>query len=136
MAGAVGASLEVEATLAASRIVTSVAGEQAVVPILGTRALLRYRLDHHEDGRRRRANLGAIRHPEVLELLLGLPVGVSVPVASLTQLERAALRVAPPGAVAVSAASVTREAGEAGGVGGGGVGAGGGGGGLGVGGGF
>jgi hypothetical protein len=112
MAGAVGASpeLEVEATLAASRIVTSVAGEQAVVPILGTRALLRYRLDHHEDGRRRRANLGAIRHPEVLELLLGLPVGVSVSVASLTPLERSALRVAPPGAVAVSAASVTRQA--------------------------
>ena len=112
MAGAVGASpeLDAEATLAASRIVTSVAGEQAMVPVLGTRALLHYRLDRHEDDRRRRAHLGAIRHPEILELLLGLPFGVSVPVASLTPLERSALRLAPPGAVAVRAMRVTRQA--------------------------
>jgi hypothetical protein len=112
MAGAVGASaeLDAEATLAASRIATSVAGHQAMVPVLGTRALLRYRLDRHEDDRRRRAHLGAIRHLEVLELLLGLPAGVSVPVASLTPLERSALRVAPPGAVAVTAGSATRQA--------------------------
>jgi len=111
MASAVGASeAEVEVADAASRIVTSVEGQQAVVPVLGTRAVLRFRLDLVEDDRRRRAHSGAIRSPEVLDLLLGLPVGVPVPIGSLTPSERSALRVAPPGVVTVDAACVTRQA--------------------------
>jgi hypothetical protein len=112
MASAVRASteLDVEAAHAASRLVTPVEGHQAVVPVLGTRALLCFRLVPHEDDRRKQAHLGAIRSPEILELLLGLPADVSVPVASLTASERSALRLAPPGVVAVDAGSVTRQA--------------------------
>lgn len=102
--------LDVEAVHAASRVVTAREGTQAVVPILGVQALLRYRFDVQEDDRRRQWRLGAIRDPEVLELLLGLPVGISVPVSSLTASERSALRLAPPGAVEVEAGLVTRRA--------------------------
>ena len=44
-----------------------------MIPILGTRAVLRYRLDPDEHQRRRRQRLGAITSPDVLRLLLGLP---------------------------------------------------------------
>jgi hypothetical protein len=112
MASAVGASTElgVEAAQAASRIASLVEGEQQVVWILGTRAMLRFRLVPDEDNRRRLAHLEAIRSPEVLELLLGLPAGFPVPIGSLTALERSALRLAPPGAVTVNAGWVTRQA--------------------------
>jgi hypothetical protein len=112
MASALDASIELdgEASRAAATIATSVEGEQAIVPILGARALLSYRLDPCEDERRKRAHLGAIRHPEVLDLLLALPIGFSVPVTSLTPLERLSLRLAPAGAVAIEVGSVTRQA--------------------------
>jgi hypothetical protein len=112
MASAVGTStdLDVEAACAASRVITPVEGHQAVVRILGTRAILRFRLVPDEDDRRRRVHLGAIRSPEVLELLLGLPAGFPVPVPSLTPAERSALRLAPPGVVALNAGWVTRQA--------------------------
>jgi hypothetical protein len=112
MASAVGTSSEfdVEAAQAASQIATLVEGQQQVVRVLGTPALLRFRLVPDEDDRRRRAHLGAIRSPEVLDLLLGLPAGLPVPIRSLTTLERLALRLAPPGVVAVNAGRVTRQA--------------------------
>jgi hypothetical protein len=95
---------------AAARVIASLEGQHAAVAVLGTPALLRYRLDRQEDDRRRRAGLRAIRSPEVVELLLGLPVGAAVPVASLTPSERSALRSVPRGVVAVAAGSVTRQA--------------------------
>jgi hypothetical protein len=110
MASAVGASSELlaEAAQVASRVTTACPGHQAVVNVLGTRGLLRYRFDPYEDERRRQAHVGAIPNPQVLDLLLGLPIGISVPITSLTPLERSALRLAPSGAVAVDAGAVTR----------------------------
>jgi hypothetical protein len=112
MASAVGAPSEllIEATQVASRVTTPVQGRPAVVQALGTQALLWYRIDPREHQRRRRMHLGPILNPEVLNLLLGLPVGMSVPITSLAPLERSALRLAPSGAIAVDAGALTRHA--------------------------
>jgi hypothetical protein len=101
-----------EITKAAPERARDGAGGEAgvgVVPILGTTALLCYRLDK-EAGRRRRAGLGAVTSPDVLGLLLGLPVGVGVPLSSLTAEERSVLPAAPSGAVTVDGGLVIRQA--------------------------
>jgi hypothetical protein len=102
--------IDVEAVHAASRVVTPSEGDQTILPILGVRALLRYRFDAQEVDRRRRARVGAVRDPEILDLLLGLPVGIPVSVEALTPMERSALRLTPPGVVQREAGSVTRSA--------------------------
>ena len=78
--------------------------------LMGAEALICYRLDDGEHARRRRAGAGAISSADVLELLLGLPIAASVPVASLTCRERAALDRASHGAVSVCDGQVTRHA--------------------------
>lgn len=80
------------------------------VPILRTQALLGYRLNEHEVTRRQAQQLGSISSPDVLDLLMDLPLGLPVPIKSLTLWERSALRSAPPGAVSIAAGEVTREA--------------------------
>jgi len=60
----------------------------ALMPIMGAEALICYRFDDGEHARRRRAGTGAISSADVLELLLGLPIAASVPLASLTCRER------------------------------------------------
>jgi hypothetical protein len=54
--------------------------------------------------------LGAITSPDVLGLLLGLPVGMAVPLSSLTARERSVLRAAPSGALTVKGRLVVRHA--------------------------
>ncbi len=81
-----------------------------IVSAMGAEALVCYRLDEAETERRRRAGAGAIISADVLELLLGLPVGMPVPVTSLTRREEGALKVAPPGAVSIRDGQVTRRA--------------------------
>src|SRR6266511_3082371 len=76
------------------------------VPILRTQALLGYRLNEQEVTRRQARQLGSISSPDILDLLMGLPV----PMKSLTRRERSALRSAPPGAVSSADGEVTREA--------------------------
>ena len=83
---------------------------RALIPMMGAKVLICYRLDDGEHGRRQRAGAGAILSADVLELLLGLPVAVSVPVASLTCRERLALDPASRGAVSVWDGQVTRHA--------------------------
>jgi hypothetical protein len=78
--------------------------------IMGTEALICYKFDDGEHARRRRAGAGTISSADVLELLLGLPIAMPVQVASLTRRERAALRLAPRGAISVSDGQVTRHA--------------------------
>lgn len=78
--------------------------------IFGTEALICYRLDEVEHTRRLHAEAGALASADVLELLLGLPVGMPVPLTSLTGRERDALRSAPAGSVVVHGAQVTRHA--------------------------
>jgi hypothetical protein len=95
---------------AASPMVRSDEVRRAVMPIMGTEALVCYQVDDGEHARRQRAGVGAISSADVLELLLGLPIAMPVPIAALTPRERAALRLAPTGAVHVCDGQVTRSA--------------------------
>lgn len=98
------------AARAASPAVRSGAVQCAVMPVLGVEALICYRLDDREVTRRRQAGAGAFPSADVLELLLGLPVGMPVPVSGLTAREGAALRLARGGAVSVRDGAMTRQA--------------------------
>jgi hypothetical protein len=80
------------------------------VSMLDTRVLLGYRVDHAEHERRSGLGLGALVATGHLELMLGLPVGMPVPVASLTNLERHRLRKVPAGAVWVADGYAVRQA--------------------------
>lgn len=82
----------------------------AVMPVMGTEALICYRVDTAEAERRRRAGAETIASADVLELLLDLPLGVPVPVTSLSHREDAALSCVPAGAVCVRDGEVTRHA--------------------------
>lgn len=82
----------------------------ALMPVMGTEAMVCYRFDDGEATRRHQAGLGSLRSAEMLELLLGLPVGMPVPVTSLTRRESAALKLAPSGAVSVRDGMVIRHA--------------------------
>jgi hypothetical protein len=99
---------------AAARVASSGAwdGEvqRVLMPMMGAEALICYRLDEGEHGRRRQAGAGAIASTDVLELLLSLPISESVPVASLTCRERAALSRASCGVLSVWDGQVTRHA--------------------------
>ncbi|WP_380281948.1 hypothetical protein [Kitasatospora purpeofusca] len=82
--------------------------EGVVLSVLGTRALLLYRLDGAEHRRRQAAGAGRLDSIPALECLLGLPVGCRVPVGSLP--EQAQVRCLPRGAVEWDADLVTRRA--------------------------
>lgn len=103
-----------ERLAAAARAVSATApgGEVncAIMPVLGAEALICYRVDTGEAERRRRAGAETITSADVLELLLDLPLGVPVPVTSLSHREGAALKRAPAGAVCVRDGEVTRHA--------------------------
>ena len=77
------------------------------VPVMGTEALISYRLDDGEHERRKNAGAKAITSAEVLELLLNLPVDMPVPEAALTRRERAAVTMARHGMVTVHDGRVT-----------------------------
>jgi len=78
--------------------------------VLGTEALICYSLNGAEHARRVGVGAGALSSPDVLEMLLGLPVAMPVPVRSLTERERVALRAVPHGSVCVQDGQVTRHA--------------------------
>jgi len=80
------------------------------VSVMGVGALVRYRLNEQEVARRKTSRLKAISSPDVLNLLLDLPLGLPVPVKSLARWERLALRAAPTGAFSIEKGQVTREA--------------------------
>lgn len=82
--------------------------QRAVMPVLGAEALICYRLDGSEHARRQRMGAGAFTSAEVLELLLGLPVGAPIPMTSLTCREREALTRTSCAAVSVCDGQVTR----------------------------
>lgn len=67
-------------------------------------------LDPAEHARRTGAGLGGIYSYGQLDLLLGLPVGMPVPVASLDARDRRTLKRLPAGAVTVTSGMVTRHA--------------------------
>jgi hypothetical protein len=82
--------------------------EGAVFSVLGTRALLLYRVDETEHRRRQAAASEQLDSIPALECLLGLPVGLPVPAGSLP--EEAEVRDLPRGAVEWDADLVTRRA--------------------------
>jgi hypothetical protein len=65
-------------------------------------------VDPVEDARRRAAGLGAVTDMAALTLLLTLPEGFPVPVASLSARDRRTLRRVPAGVVEVSGGEVVR----------------------------
>ncbi len=79
-------------------------------PVLGVEALVCFEPDMEEIDRRERAGLGAATDVDVLDLLLGLPVGAAVRTADLGGRERRALAKAPAGCVDVDSGIVTRRA--------------------------
>jgi hypothetical protein len=81
-----------------------------MMSVLRTEALICHRVDVGERARRVRTAAGRLSSPDVLELLLDLPVGWPVPITSLTRRERDALGSVPVGAVTVDAVQVTRHA--------------------------
>lgn len=84
--------------------------ELALVNVLGAQALIAYRADERERRRRALARAGALLRPEVLELLMSLPLDEPVPVASLTPAERRTLVRTPRGAVSRQEDTVVRHA--------------------------
>lgn len=70
-----------------------------LVRMFGTVAGVVYRTDEAEAGRRRVQKAEPVTELDVLDGLMGLPVGVPVAVADLTERERARLRRVPCGAV-------------------------------------
>ncbi|MFH8387572.1 hypothetical protein ACH4E7_42935 [Kitasatospora sp. NPDC018058] len=86
----------------------SVKSEGVALSILGTRALVLYRIDEAEHRRREAVGAEQLDSIPVLECLLGLPIGLPVPVDSLPG--QAAVRDLPRGAVEWGEYLVTRRA--------------------------
>jgi hypothetical protein len=103
-----------ETFAAAARAASSKMGDpdlqRAMMSVLDTEALICFKLDDGEHERRLHAEAGILSSPDVLELLLSLPIAMPVPVASLTARERDALISVPRGAVSVQNGHVTRHA--------------------------
>ena len=76
--------------------------------MLGETAVIDYRIDAVEAARRRRAGCSAITDLAVLDVLMGLPVGIPVAAADLTDRERRTLRRTPAGALVCTDGWVTR----------------------------
>jgi len=98
------------AALAASRGKPTGGLRRAAMSIFRTETLVSYRLDESEHARRTAVGAGELPSADVLELLLGLPTGMPVPVSSLTRRERWALDSAPHGFVVLHDGQVVRHA--------------------------
>ncbi|GAA0247219.1 hypothetical protein GCM10010492_53560 [Saccharothrix mutabilis subsp. mutabilis] len=71
-------------------------------------AMVEHRTDHRERERRRHAGLGHLDSLELLDVLMGLPPQVAVPLASIRRNDLNVLRRAPGGVVRFTGSSVTR----------------------------
>ena len=78
------------------------------VRLFGTTARVAYRTDEIEHARRRQAGLGHLESMELLDILMDLPDGTGVPIASVDAVSLRLLRSAPEGVVRFAASSVTR----------------------------
>ncbi|MFD0262417.1 hypothetical protein ACFVH7_29620 [Kitasatospora indigofera] len=84
--------------------------EIGLAEAFGVHAIFAYRPDAAECSRRGLAGTPPLTRPDLLELLMGLPVGESVPVDSLSQSEQRALRSAPKGVLTRKNKTATRHA--------------------------
>lgn len=82
----------------------------ALVNVLGMQALVAYQVDERERRRRALARAQSLLRPEVLELLMSLPLDEPVPLASLTSAEQRTLARVPQGAVSQQEGVVVRHA--------------------------
>jgi hypothetical protein len=82
----------------------------AVVRIFGAAAGVAYLPDQTETARRGTVGLGPITQRDVLDVLMGLPVGLPVAAQAVTKRERRLLRRAPHGAVENDADHLVRRA--------------------------
>jgi hypothetical protein len=84
--------------------------EVAVAPmtVRGTRVWMAYRLDKREWQRREACGLGPVLEWDLLDTLMDLPAGMTVPAACLRSPVRHRLATAPPGVVSSGAGGLTR----------------------------
>ncbi|MCY0933979.1 hypothetical protein [Streptomyces sp. H34-S4] len=82
----------------------------ALVEAFGTEAVVAYRYDVRERERRAAGGMPPLTRPDVLNLLMALPLDAPVPASSLSERERRVLRVSPKGAVVRGNGLVTRRA--------------------------
>jgi hypothetical protein len=80
----------------------------ARVRLFSTRGWVAYRPDHDQRQLRRAQGIGPVLALDLLETLMGLPLGLPVPLHAVSRPDHRRLRRLPDGAVAWSAATVTR----------------------------
>lgn len=84
--------------------------ELAPVEAFGTQAVVAYRYDVRERERRAAEGMPPLTRPDVLNLLMALPLGEPVPASSLSEREQSVLKVLPKGAAVRGNGLVTRRA--------------------------
>ncbi|MFE2750532.1 hypothetical protein ACFXGA_00860 [Actinosynnema sp. NPDC059335] len=84
--------------------------ESAIVTLFGSAAGLVYELDETEASRRVTEQVEPLTDLAVLDVLMGMPVGLPVALEDLTDREREILRRCPPGAVDVDGGQLVRRA--------------------------
>lgn len=111
MAGALAQGVSADRLVDASGDVADLVAADAnlmTVRMLGVSAVLAYRPDPVEWARRRGVGLGPLCSPDLLELLLSLPIGMPVPIKDLSPRELRQLAKVPAGAVVRSGTDVVR----------------------------
>ncbi|WP_433464155.1 hypothetical protein [Spirillospora sp. CA-128828] len=84
----------------AARLAAQTFPHWAPVTVAGGRALVSYRFNGREHERRVKIGLGAVTSPDVLRLLVSLPLGERVRSGALTSADRRRLRTVGEGAIA------------------------------------
>lgn len=82
----------------------------ALVEAFGTEAVVAYRYDACERERRAADGMPPLTRPDVLDLLMSLPLGEPVPAGSLSERERRVLKSLPKGAAVRRDGLITRRA--------------------------
>ncbi|MFI6004956.1 hypothetical protein ACIA98_31890 [Streptomyces sp. NPDC051366] len=82
----------------------------ALVEAFGTEAVVAYRYDERERERRAADGMPPLTRPDVLNLLMALPLGEPVSASSLSERERRVLKSLPKGAAVRRDGSITRRA--------------------------
>jgi hypothetical protein len=80
----------------------------ARVRLFGTRGWVAYRSDHDQRQLRRAHGIGPVLGLDLLDTLMGLPLGLPVPLHAVSRADLRRLRRLPDGAVTWSSATVTR----------------------------
>lgn len=85
-------------------------GKSALLQTFGTLAGVAYQPDQAEVARRRAHGVGSFTEIEILDALMGLPIGLSISWNELTNAERSLLDRAPSGAIERRSGQIVRRA--------------------------